>query len=84
MHPVVASSILRMPVIGQILQMLGAIKANPESVAKALQDGKSLALAPGIYIYYIVHLFMFGKHIQFKSTLSSLLSSHSADSILHR
>jgi hypothetical protein len=49
MHPVVASSILRMPVIGQILQMLGAVKANPESVAKALQDGKSLALAPGTY-----------------------------------
>eukprot|EP00953_Heterococcus_sp_UTEX-ZZ885_P030530 16136-Heterococcus_DN1.PRE.1 len=51
MHPVVASSILRMPVIGQILQMLGAVQANPESVAKALQDGKSLALAPGTTIY---------------------------------
>jgi hypothetical protein len=37
-----------MPVIGQILQMLGAVQANPGSVANALQDGKSLALAPGI------------------------------------
>jgi len=44
---VVASSVQRFPVIGHLLQMIGAVNASKNSVKEALQKGDSLALCPG-------------------------------------
>mmetsp|Transcript_7984 Transcript_7984/g.12110 ORF Transcript_7984/g.12110 Transcript_7984/m.12110 type:complete len:323 (+) Transcript_7984:166-1134(+) len=45
--PTVASVMMHVPLIGHILRMLGAIKAKPQSITKALSDKKSLVISPG-------------------------------------
>eukprot|EP00904_Undaria_pinnatifida_P004885 jgi/Undpi1/1526/HiC_scaffold_11.g04916.m1 len=46
-RPVVASVMLRTPVVGHILHLIGAVKASPGPMDKALRQGQSLSLAPG-------------------------------------
>ncbi|CAM9529748.1 unnamed protein product, partial [Choristocarpus tenellus] len=47
LRPVVATSITRVPIIGHILGLIGAVDASPATVDKALSEGHSLGLAPG-------------------------------------
>ncbi|CAN0010794.1 unnamed protein product, partial [Laminaria digitata] len=46
-RPVVASVMLRTPVVGQILRLIGAVTASPGPMDEALRQGQSLSLAPG-------------------------------------
>lgn len=46
-RPVVASIMLRTPVLGQILNLIGAVKASPGAMDTALREGKSLSLVSG-------------------------------------
>lgn len=45
--PVVANVLLRVPVVGQLIQLLGAVTASKQSISRALQAGNNLAMPVG-------------------------------------
>lgn len=47
LRPVVASVMLRTPIVGHILKLVGAVSASPAAIDDALRKGHSLGIAPG-------------------------------------
>ena len=44
LRPVVASIMVRTPIVGHILRLIGAVKASPGAMDDALRQGHSLSL----------------------------------------